>query len=792
MNATTRQELHSRVLDALRAAGWHDDSILADARLPLDPPMTVDFLLLHEAYPVAAVIVTDRIDSDDERCPFPLLRSDGARMRLTGPRPIDQNGAPGPEALWRATRGDWSPNTDPRLARCSVVLRQPYQVFALAGVLDALAAGEHQVAVHMAVQTGKSLVAVATVLKLVGAGRARRALVVTVLREEAERLGSEFQSAGSSSVSVLHGGSQPGRIDLGRTAVEVATCAFAVSPARDDAWAVAHDLVVFMDLTASETTSRLFARLEGVPLIGFLSFPASAPPGFERPAFSYDVEQLLRDRPTALMGPTIRLGDVAELFIGAPPLRGTASDEPRSLTRVPSLRGSDVVHGRITPAAGAEVDVLTDSLERGRLRAGDLLLPRIAHRDRLRIMAISTEPPVATVAGSTVIVVRPRGADSGWIAQQLARADVQRELSLISTTVSGALSVSIRALAELRLETPPPAGPSATAPAPPQSPLAQVATRVEAMLSDIRAMVDGGGADSGDQLAVVARTLRGIAAEIAPPSLEDTVLTAFPTPIARAFRRFYDSRFNVFERVLRLRDLGESVMYFVYNSVLADAVGRLRDRCVIRDKSVRTAYEQQSMAMRISFVDAMTQVFRDADSGLFLPELVRSSFVERARTLQRFRNQLSHSSVASESRSAALLEEMHPIVIALLNDVRFLADVRLVRMTGLHRERTRWVRRMELYQGVMPHLVEERLEDDDAPALADHKHLVLIDEDDEILDLHPLYQVVVSSQTNHEQHLCFFKHLKGGELHGESSETAIELTLPHLGDFVLMPPPSAK
>jgi hypothetical protein len=52
-------------------------------------------------------------------------------------------------------------------------------------------------------------------------------------------------------------------------------------------------------------------------------------------------------------------------------------------------------------------------------------------------------------------------------------------------------------------------------------------------------------------------------------------MSHYPTPIALAYRRFYDSRFNIYEQTLRLRDLFESASFFVYNLVLSDVLRRL-------------------------------------------------------------------------------------------------------------------------------------------------------------------------------------------------------------------------
>ncbi|GHO56066.1 hypothetical protein KSB_45410 [Ktedonobacter robiniae] len=60
-----------------------------------------------------------------------------------------------------------------------------------------------------------------------------------------------------------------------------------------------------------------------------------------------------------------------------------------------------------------------------------------------------------------------------------------------------------------------------------------------------------------------------------------------------------------------------------------------------------------------------------------------------------------------------------------------------------------------------------------------------MDRDDQILDLHPLYQILANEYTHHETHLCFFKQRKEGDkrLEGESVQGAFNLNLDGFDDF---------
>lgn len=286
--------------------------------------------------------------------------------------------------------------------------------------------------------------------------------------------------------------------------------------------------------------------------------------------------------------------------------------------------------------------------------------------------------------------------------------------------------------------------------------------------------------EQGHDPRIVVARLREIAASLASPPLAERVMSKYPMPIALAYRRFHDSRFNVYEQVLRLRDLFESAAFFVYNTVLADALRRLPpDKYVVSDRGARTAYDGFSMASRIAFVEHITTLAKGhSPRDIFLPDLCESSFVGHARYLQsNFRNHISHSATASESRQRALLARYQPIVESLLDTISFLEDYRLARIAFLYMRDGKYIRRVELYQGVTPALDEQAFEPNEQPNLPEHDHLVLLDESDDHLDLYPLYQFVANEQTGDDTHMCCFKQCRGGELMGESVQAPIEVTL---------------
>jgi hypothetical protein len=93
---------------------------------------------------------------------------------------------------------------------------------------------------------------------------------------------------------------------------------------------------------------------------------------------------------------------------------------------------------------------------------------------------------------------------------------------------------------------------------------------------------------------------------------------------------------------------------------------------------------------------------------------------------------------------------------------------------------------MEVYAGVVPLIDEQVLAEGIELTPADRNHIVLIDQEDNILDLHPIYQLVSSDSTKFEPHISYLKQRMGGNknrLEGESIPGAFNLDLEGFHDF---------
>ncbi|MEP0884996.1 N-6 DNA methylase [Trichocoleus sp. ST-U3] len=288
-------------------------------------------------------------------------------------------------------------------------------------------------------------------------------------------------------------------------------------------------------------------------------------------------------------------------------------------------------------------------------------------------------------------------------------------------------------------------------------------------------------------LEIVASKLRQLASTLAPAPLSERVMSHYPTPIALAYRRFHDSQFNVYEQTLRLRDLFESASFFVYNLVLSDALRRLNPKqFYIEDSGARRAYNGYSMSKRIDFVEEVIKIAKtNGGRDLFIPELVESSVVSRAKQLIDWRNQLSHTATLTESKQRKILDDYRPVVEEMLVELEFLANYSLVRIPSFYCKQGQLKCRMEIYTGAVPNLKEQSINLNFQFTQAEHNHLILLDSEYQILDLYPLYQLIDNEQTQYETHLCFFKQCKKKDqtLEGESVHNFANIELTGFNDF---------
>ncbi|MBW4690229.1 MAG: hypothetical protein KME27_00520 [Lyngbya sp. HA4199-MV5] len=434
------------------------------------------------------------------------------------------------------------------------------------------------------------------------------------------------------------------------------------------------------------------------------------------------------------------------------------------------------------------------------VQANDILISRILTKTNASIAMIPDDLPGLVTFADSVVRVRVNSAqaspisvfeflrsDSGWIL-----------LQGFASSLAGMPRISLSGLAETPIFLPEEQTGRST------EELSAIAVAIRRIKDEILPALQKvesvkGDSDCNDSvlrnsnLKSVADECRRLASSLTPPPLTERVIENYPTPIALAYRRFHDSRFNVYEQVQRLRDLFESTSFFIYNLVLSDFLRRLDpEQFYIKDSGARRAYNTFAMSGRIDFIKEIVRISSpNHGADLFIPELVSSSFTEQAEKLKDLRNHLAHTATATESRQRKILDESKPIVTSLLSELEFLTDYRLVRIPSFYRRRGQLIYRMEVYQGAVPHLDEQSVGNDsqlEELQLAEHDHLVMLNNAGQVLDLYPLCQLVDNEETQYENHMCFLKRCKTQErlLEGESIQNSAILLLEGFDEFEKM------
>jgi hypothetical protein len=781
------RELIATVRSQLATAGWRDTDLIVQPLVRTASGFARPALVaMIEGYPVATFDIPGKdATSDDLRndssLPF-VLESDGlvtkpiipdaSSARARNAVSIDElmrwQPVPTPRDLWTALGRDWTQG-DPRLA--PLLSDQPplrfAQAHALGRLLDVIVAGRPRALVAMDVGTGRYLVSLQFAHKMAISGRARRILFIEETRARAEHIA---RFTGALKNGVPEGNALVGRLEVALRSTIAPEFSILRNPAD-------YDLVVVSETRANDPLEGQF------PAATFVSFSTHALgfDGLGLPVAEVSVEDFVGEEEPAVPDGyrAVRLGDIAEVRSGSHRTKNVhdASAAERSVI---VLTGRTLETDGSWAPSRADRRPLADGDEndRGRIRRGDILVSAMASPGKLRWTIVPEGPTNDIRIANSVLRIRVTDASirPQDVAAFLASERGYSALSRLMQTTAGYLRFSPSALTQTLVHVPLPSA----LPSPPATPTAFALSQLrETILPElINAELSPAPEEVSAVAARTAARLRLLANTLSPPPLLERVVEAYPFPIARAYRQLHDARFNAYEHVLRLRDAFEATAFFVYNVLLADAARRLPRRFYAPDKGTRRAFNGYSMAARISFVEHILRVGASQTEDLFIPELAGTNFVAHARHLQKeFRNHISHTATASESQQRALFSKFAPTVDAMLTELGFLSDYRLVRITSYFVKNRQFVRRMEVYRGVATQIEENALAEEEDPTRAEHDHLVLLDADNEFLDLFPMYQLLACEETWNENHVCYLKQRDGETLEGESAHTSIPLTL---------------
>ena len=803
---------YREVKEALLGADWKDEDLL------FEPVMYVqsriyrpDIVLLYNLFPLAVVEITLDLVSPEliafdarERAealgiPFALITDQKRILAINtlSSGSLEFVDFPTPKDLWSSLGREWDLN-DPRLYPPYLEQRvfSLYQAVAVSRVIEAVLNGQRGILLAMTPGTGRTWVLFQVAWKLIQAGYCHRMLYLTDLVLQREQIKERFRPL-DQNVHVLSKTHPPNA----STCVHMAT----VSQLRTDE--TSHSLlslpVDFYDLIFLESKPNekvllpIFEHFSMATRVAIDNVKASTFPPDYVPVFTYtghDVfETEYAEPPDGFVA--TRLADIAEIH------RGTRSRG--SAIEVNSSPGSAICYF-ITPSnLQADGVLLPDSKsviaradleDQFTLKPGDILLTTFTTGAQNRVVMVPKDIPEPMTFNDSLIRIRvdPQRADSRAVFVFLQSDTGQRILRLMASGMVIA-RLTERDVAGMQVFLPKIVGitDEAIKLGAAMRAIHEIKDRILPLLEQAEQDYEQSTANPEEtpNLRAAAERLRDLASTLVPPSLAELVTTEYPIPVALAYRRFQDAQFDVYQQLLRLRDLFEAASYYLFHIVLADIVHNLDpQKYFIEDRGARRAYNGFSMAGRISFVSAILQIAsRNKGQDLFIPELVDLiPILDSARYIQDdFRNRLSHTSTAHEGIAERTLRTFKPLVEQLLEQFEFLTRYPLVRISSFVVRQGRWVRRMVVYKGVIPRSEEETLSLLPIYPSAESDHLVLLGGEDKVLDLYPLYQLLTNEETRFETHLCFLKQRKQGErrLEGESIQGAFEIQLDGFDEF---------
>ena len=550
------------------------------------------------------------------------------------------NKFPGPQELWQSLGRKWDDN-DPRLyPTLSIDKRTPalHQSLAIGRALDAVVDGKKRVALSMVNGTGKTYVTVQLVWKIVGSGYCKRALYIGESRSYIDFV---YQQIGDKSVILtqLSSTDSQGRVHLAvidSLLDQNSDIFFQRIPSEY------YDLVIVDDTAQSEQLMPALAHFSGATQI-LVANPSrmrseNVRSHFGQPVFSYSVRDAVEAEP--LQPPAgyyaIRLEEISQLQVGLLDVRQKVANSLGSMQHCLIVTGKDIRDdGSIDLDDLDSIDLATleetkQPYERFLLQANDILISSyLVGGSRTRVAMLPENLPARVLFSNRLTrirviaeTVKPRDvydflrSDSGWLAIRKFASQSRiaiRDLSQIvvflpknvNKTATEELTVVSRAIRQLKTDILP------------------ILEKIEKS--------DSQSVESVQTLSLVAEKLRGLTHEIVDPPLAERVIVDYPMPIAIAYRRFQDARFNLFEQVPRLKDLFEAMGFFLYNLMLADTLRRLDPtKYRVEDTGARRAFNGFSMSARLDFVASLLQTAASTNSRheLFIPDLVGTSVVE--------------------------------------------------------------------------------------------------------------------------------------------------------------------
>jgi len=784
------------VLEKLIQAGWNKNDILLDQRITSDGRLIqVDILLLYELYPLAVIEVksnTKTVDSGTEQAlayadvvgvPFAFSTNGDSIIEVKQQNTASQfNQFPSPKTLWKELGHEWK-NNDPLLYPALKAHRKPryYHALAISRAIEHLKETQ-KIQIIMAVGTGKSFVALQLAWKTLRSSFFESILVICASTESLTQTAQLFEPFGND-ILVVNSHNKENQIPSKKL---VLTSQNVLLHTPDDSKLNSDfSAVVFLDDFNKNFVEDFSSHFKNSSIIVFSSLKRPFP-DFEL-AYQFTLsDAILQEEEIKVPGfKQVSIGSVAEIRVGQF-LKGNLEANQQTGLPIRAITARSILDDGTIDFAEARNVVADERRPIIRLQAKDILISSISSaKVRVGYVPDGFNDIVSFQNSLILIRVNSELVEPKAVFEFLSSPNGQLQLKRYATSLGTANRISPSQVAGMPILIPEKRQSKSDAIS---QDFGVAFYAKEAIEKDVLPLLEKLARkkrnlpDNESQLEYVAEKLRSISLKLAPPKLEAKILNQYPMPIAMSYRRLLDSKFNAFEQILRLRDLFESASFFIYNVVLADFLRNLdRSKYNIKDAGARRAFNGYSMSKRIGFLEEVLDVARSEANrdDLFIPEILKSDIVSKLNSLGEFRNYISHTAAATESRQKKLIDKYQPIVEDILESLEFLTSYRLVRIPEFKFRNGRLVRKMEIYTGVVPTPDEFPLENDNEYIRAEADHLILLDQEDQFLDLFPIYQLLASDETHDETHMCFLKQRKAEQkkLMGESVQGSFEVAL---------------
>lgn len=825
----TDREIAVKVRQDMLDAGWQSHDILENPSIPSQKgySLRADFVLLAELYPLAIVEVKSSHSSDSSGA-LEQAEKYAEQIDLTfvlvanGNSYVSKNISTNVTKIWEQfptqqelliLLGNNFDQNDPRLipALTSPSHFELHHTLAIKQSLDAILEGKKNQSAVMPTGTGSTFVIAQIINKLLTSNQYQRLIYISdrvIFIDQTYHFLSEYRE-------LEHFLSRDANFDSDKRIFLLTENL--LRKVKDKVFNPENNykqIIITHHIELSEKLRDLACKMPQIQILGFLNdFPKSKESYYESKEQDRGTDRVNTYEDVDIIVPedhrALTIGDIAEaidrgimlkkhdgnLVVGNNTIIDTA--QSALLLNGRSVLPSGEINYSLSDRAINIKDLDPCTLEKYLVKPGDILIPAVSKR--LNAIAIVPEGIQRHLLFSSALVrirVNPEKAVPQFVFSFL-RSDTGK--SLLSRNASSSLlddvRISIQSLSTTAIFLPSLSKQHSAGNSPPNNEdkfsylfhsIEQLEYGILPQLKDL-SQTGKFTFTTQDELAAMSLKLRKIASSLAPAPLFERVMNEYPTPIALAYRCFYDSRFNVYEKTQRLRDLFETSFVFIYNLVLADWLKNLDPiNYFIPDPGARRSYKTFALARKNDFLKCIIKVSKNSqESDLFLSEITTSPLTNFFDSLKDLRNHLSHSATATKSKQEKILSDNEPLILDLLESLDFLRDYRLVRVPLSYRKSGKEIYRMEVYKGVAPQLVEEPIEEDGgleegaelkSLKMAEHDHLVLLRKDGKILDLHPFYQLIDNEKTQYQPHIWFFKQLNGSrKQNGSAFEKQITL-----------------